>query len=243
MSKITQGPAVSPHGLMKTSDNSRVAATPGSVFTTDDGRSLKYVLAGAVDLATGVLVQSSAVVANHQNLQETAPAAIGAFAITVTLGATSATLGQYSQGFLEVSTGTGAGQRLKIATNAASALSTTCLITLEDPFVIATDSSSRFNLIANPYLNVVVNPTTNTAAPIGTTVAPIPAGTYGYIQTGGLATVVFDAVGTTAVAKDVMPSTTVAGALSVNTGVATTVGYTANAVLASQYGSVYLQLP
>jgi len=244
MSRISQGPAVSPHGLFNTTDNNRVAAASGNDFKTDDGRDLAYVFAGAVDIPIGVAVQSSPLVAAHQNLTGTTQA-VGDKTITVTLGATAATLNQYANGFLEVRTGTGAGQRLKIASNPAASLSTTMVVTLEDAFVAATGTSSRFNLIADPYNGVVINPTSATAAPIGVTVTSIPAGNGGYIQTSGLSTVLFDAVGSTAAALQVTTSTTVAGAftaLDTTSDSTPMLGFTANAVAASQYGSVYLQL-
>jgi hypothetical protein len=241
MSNISQGPAVAPHGLMKTSNNSNVAATPGSNFFTADGRSFKYVLAGAVDLPEAVLVQSPAIVVNHQGLTGTSQK-IGDSTITVTLGATLATSGQYSAGFLEVSTGTGAGQRLKITSNTAAALSTTSIITLEDSFVSAVDGTSRFNLIADLYSNVVINPIASTGAVVGATVAPIPAGQYGYVQIGGPATILNDADATIAVSTSVTPSATLAGAVEAQAGVTSSVGFAINAIVASQYGSVYLQL-
>lgn len=242
MSKIVQYVSVAPHDLLKTSNNSNVAATPGSAFKTDDGRTFKYVLAGAVDLPTGVLVQSPALVANHQGLVGTTQA-VGDTVITVTLGATAATLGEYSNGFLEVVTGTGAGQRLKIVSNAAAALSTTCLITLQDAFVLATDGTSRFNLVIDQYSNVIINPTTPTGSVLGSTVCPIPAGSYGYVQTGGIATVKYDAVGTTAINHAVTTSTTVAGTLTIISSTFCPIGFATEATLASTYGATYLMLP
>lgn len=243
MSKIVQYVSVAPHDLLQTSNNSNVAATPGSAFKTDDGRTFKYVLAGAVDLATGVAVQSPINVSAHQNIAASTQA-IGDKVVTVTLGATAATQGEYNGGFLEVISGTGAGQRLKIATNAAAALSTTMLITLEDGFVLATSSTdTKVNLILNPYVSVILNPTTETGAVLGVTVCPIPATTYGYVQTGGLATVKFDAVGSTTIGNSVESSGTVAGSFTLATSTNAVVGFSAETIAASTYGSVYLQLP
>lgn len=242
MSKIVQYTSVAPHDLLQVSNNSNVAATPGSAFKTDDGRTFKYVLAGAVNIPSGVAVQSPATIAAHQGLSGTAQSA-GDKVVTVTLGATAATQNEYGQGFIETISGTGAGQKLKIATNAQANASTTCLITLEDAFVSAVDSTTVYNLILNPYTNVIINPTSATGSILGTTIVPIPAGDYGYIQTGGEGTVLFDAVGSTSLGNAVSPSTTVAGALTLNSGTKPVIGFSAETISASTYGNVYLQLP
>lgn len=245
MSKITQGPAVAPHGLLNVSNNSNVAATPGSFFQTPDGRSLVYVLAGASDLPAGVLVQSPALVANDQGLGGTNQKIGDTTILLTTVGAIAA--GYYSNGFLEVTSGTGAGQRLKITYNPVALASSTVLVTLEDPFFLAVDNTSVFNLVADAYSNVVINPTTETASPIGSTLCVIPAGEYGYIQKGGNATVLFDAVGSTTKGLDIKPSTTVAGAVTANittttVALSTSIGFAVNTTAASHYGTAYLQL-
>jgi hypothetical protein len=200
----------------------------GVEFNTSDGRKVVIVQNGAVALVAGVLVQSPATIgANHTGLT-LSTAAIGATTITATLGATAVTANQYAGGLLVVSAGTGIGQTLRIASHPAAALSTAVVLTLEDPLSVATltsDSKGSLTLpqfgskngVAFTTSGVIINPTTATGRVIGVTISPIPASTattlsYGFIQTKGAVAVLNDTG--TAIGLDVMPSSSVAGAVT-----------------------------
>src|SRR5262245_8874353 len=101
------------------------------------GNGYRWVQAGAVALVPARLCQAPAQVANHQNLT-VATAVAGATSITVTLGATAATANQYAGGWVTISAGTGAGQRLLIGSHPAANASATLVLTLSDPTVSAT---------------------------------------------------------------------------------------------------------
>lgn len=150
----------------------------GSKWATSDGRVLSLVSNAAVALVPGVLVQSSAEVTAHEKLTVAAAAVVGATTVTLTNGATVANLNQYAGGYLIIASGSSIlGQTLKIATSSATAASGTITLTLEDPVQIALTVSCTGTLIANPFRNVIINPTTATASPVGVTIYPIPAST------------------------------------------------------------------
>lgn len=210
-----------------TSSDASLATLVGARFQSDNGREFVLVQNGGTALTAGKLIQSPASIgANHTGLT-CATAAIGATQITVTLGATAVTANQYQGGYAVVSAGTGIGQTLKIASHPAAALSSTVVLTLEDPLSVATAvADSKVSLTLNPYgssngatyatSGVVVSPTTATGTTIGVTVYPIPATTstvlsYGFIQTKGLVACLNDSG--TAIGLDVMPSSSVAGAV------------------------------
>jgi hypothetical protein len=211
-----------------TSTDASLATLVGAKFLAADGREFVIVQNGGTALVSGVLVQSPASIgANHTGLT-CATAAIGATQITVTLGGTAVTANQYAGGYAVVSAGTGKGQTLRIASHPAQATTSgTVVLTLEDALSVATAvADSKVSLTLNPYgssngatyatSGVVVSPTTATGATIGATIYPIPATSttvlsYGYIQTKGPVAVLNDSG--TAIGLDVMPSSSVAGAV------------------------------
>jgi hypothetical protein len=230
MSRLTQYPAVGAIDLFQVIDpttttsanyDSKAPTYIGEKFVSSDGREFVLVSAGAVALATGKLMQSAALITNHQNMT-TSTASAGATSVTVTLGATAVTANQYAGGFVTFNAGTGAGQTLRIASHPAAALSTTCVLTLEDPIVTATATAdTKSSLAPNPYAGIVVHPTVSTNSPAGVTLYGIAAGLIGLIQTKGQIACLNDA-GTT-IGLGVAPSTNTAGAVM-------TVGATTNQV-------------
>lgn len=210
-----------------TSNDTSLATLVGSKYDTSDGRTFALIQNGGTALVSGVLVQGPvAIGANHTGLT-LSTAAIGATQITATLGATAVTANQYQGGFLVISAGTGIGQTLRIASHPAAALSTTVVLTLEDPLKVATATSdSKGTLVLPQYGSAngadvrtsgcVVCPTTLTGPIIGVTVSPIPASTatvpsYGFIQTQGPVACLNDA--NTSIGLDLMHSTNTPGAV------------------------------
>ncbi len=215
------------NGGITTTDAS-LGTLVGAKFRADDDRVFALVQNGATALVSGVLVQSPASIgANHTGLT-LSTVAIGATQITATLGGTAVTANQYAGGFLAISAGTGIGQTLKIASHPAqTSTSGTVVLTLEDPLSVATltsDSKGSLTLpqygsangVAVTTSGVVVSPTVATGRTIGATIYPIPASTstvptYGFIITNGPVAVLNDS--STAIGLDVMPSSSVAGAV------------------------------
>ncbi len=211
MSRITNKGATSPLGLFKTETDPSFSTFAGERFDLSDGREVVLVQAAAVALASGVLVQAPAIVDNHQNLAVVANTAVGATQVTVTLGATLASTNQYQGGFAVVNAGPGIGQTLKVSSNPAAALSTNVILTLEDSVAVALTTSSKISLIANPYIGAVINPTTPTNTPIGVTLYPIAASTYGYLISKGPTSALAD--GAVTVGSAISPSNATAGAV------------------------------
>ena len=206
-----------------------------------DGREFRYVQAGGTALAIGTLQQSSAEIANHQNLTPTAATVAGATSITVTLGNTLATANQYLGGWVLVTTGAGAGYQYQIAGNPAAIASATLVLSLVDPIQVATNTSTtKIDLIANPYSGVIINPATASSAPVGVAIYPVTASYYGWVQTRGVSNVLADGaitVGTTLVA-----SNGTAGAVEPFAGVQAIVGLAVTDIDTTQYGAVSLLL-
>lgn len=234
----------------------------GQKFAVNDGREVSLVSNGAVALVSGVVVQGQAITANHQNLTvavpTTAPATVGTFVVSVTLGATKLNTQQYQGGYAIVNAGTGIGQTLRIASNsnaAASAAGT--LITVEDPIQVTLDATSRVCLIPSPYSFVVVNPTTATNTVAGVTLYPVAASTlptfdgttgkitaagtlqYAFITTKGVTSVLSD-VTAPGVGQGVAPSTTTAGSIASQSTFATSIGRTVQAAVSAEARTVFV---
>lgn len=184
----------------------------GSKAYTKDGRVFRYAQAGASDLVAGNVQQSAAPIANH--LANTPPAvAAGAYSFTYTPGATAGAANLYAEGYLQVDTTPGNGYTYQVAGHAAITSSTAFTLNLVDPIQVALTTSSRVGLVHNPYKNVIVNPTTATAAVAGVAPYIITATQYGWIQTWGPCSTLIN--GTPGVGIGVVVSATTAGAVDV----------------------------
>lgn len=228
MSRLTQKGATGPLSLFQTSSET-IATAPfsysstfaGERFDSADGREFVLVQNSTVALSAGKMVQSPAVIANHQDLAVTAFTAASSSTglpayVTVTLGATAVTVNQYAGGYLLVNSSTGAGQTLKIASHAAANASASLVVYLEDAPLTALTTSSKVCLSLNPYTNVIVNPATPTGKVIGAALYAIAASTsstnvFGLVQTKGPIAVLND--GALTIGSAISPSNVVAGAV------------------------------
>jgi hypothetical protein len=182
----------------------------GERLVTPDGRVFRYAKAGASDLVAGNWIQSPAQVANHQNIS-VAAAAIGATSITVTLGATLASLNQYAGGQAVVTITPGLGQAINIQGHPAAASAATLVLTLSEPLRVALTTDTRIDLIPNPYNGVIQTPvTTLTGVCVGVATYIIAATEYGWLQRSGPAGALI--AGTPAVGLAIVVPGTAAGA-------------------------------
>jgi len=222
-----------------TSNTSTALHNLGERAVTPDGRVFRYCKAGATALVPGKLQQAPAEVTNHQDLTPAA-AAIGATSVTVTLGATAATANQYAGGWLMVTVTPGQGYQYKIKSHPAADASATLALALEDAIVVALTTSSRCDLVLNPYSGVIVNPTTASSTPVGVAVTAITAAQFGWLQVGGVANVLAD--GTVTVGTALVASNATAGAVEALTGVQAPVGIAVTGIASTEYGAVRLLL-
>lgn len=211
----------------------------GEKILSSDGRAFRYAKAGAVTLVSGTLLQAPIEVTAHQNLTPTAAAA-GATSVTVALGATAATANQYAGGYVVVTVTPDLGQMYLISSHPAAALSTSLTLQLSDPIVTAWTTATRVDLVANQYNGVLINPTTATSDPVGVALTAITAGNFGWVQTGGLASILAD--GTITVGTSVDASNGVAGAVEahVSGGVQAVVGNAASGIATTENGPIRL---
>ena len=202
-------------------------------------RSFRYVLAGGTSLVQGKLQQAPA---ENTAFQDMAPAAaaIGATSVTLTPGASTATANQYADGWLVVTITPGEGYIYQISSHAAISSSTAFVANLKDAIQVALTTSSRLDMVSNPYKNVIVNPSTATSAPVGAAVFPVTNAQFGWIQDGGPASVLAD--GTVTVGTGVVASNATAGAVEALTGVQAPVGTAMTGGASTEYCAIDLDL-
>ncbi len=188
----------------------------GELLVDQYGRKFRYAQAGAVALVTGHLLQEPAEDTNYRSMVVNAASAIGSFEISVTLGGTAVTANQFEYGDLVVESGTGIGQIFKILKHTVQTSTTgSVTFTVDRPVKVAlVASDSQVSVRKSSYDGVIDWPTTPTGAPVGVAIVAIPIGEYGWIQSGGDATVLFDNTDNSAAdAEGIVPSTTVAGSV------------------------------
>lgn len=223
MSRITQRGATGPlsiqaNGTFQTSTDASLATLVGSRWDLSDGREVRLVsVASGTTVTPGLLYQSAALVANHQNIAVTAYQAYSANGnvppkVTVTLGATAATANQYAGGFLIVNDNAGEGQTLKIASHPAADSAASLVITLEDGPTTAITTASEVSLVPADGSAVIINPTTATGAIAGASLYNMAASTYGFLVTRGV-TALLNADAAITIGSAVSPSNATAGAV------------------------------
>jgi hypothetical protein len=214
----------------------------GAVGFSSDGRKFRYVKFGGT-LIAGNLLQAPAENTGEQGLAVAAAAAIDALNVSVTCGGTVAA-NLFADGYLVVTTTDGNGIYYKIKSHPALASATAATFELYDPLVVALTTSSKVDLVMNPYKNVIQNPTSASAAPVGVAVIAGTSAYYGWIQTGGPACVL--AQGTLTVGAPCVASNATAGAIEVaandSTEAQVTVGTALTGVATTENGILNLAL-
>ena len=168
----------------------------GTRLILPDGRIFKYgAMSSAAAIGAGQVCQTAATEANHDmDLVITAAAAVGAKAISLTLGATAAAEDLYAEGYVGINDGAGEGHVYKIRQHDEIGSGGSGTINLEDGDTIseAITTASLAALHLNPYKDVIIYPTTSTGFCVGVAASEIAASSYGWFQTWGLAKVLCD---------------------------------------------------
>jgi hypothetical protein len=231
-----------------TSTTADYGAVVGTRMVLPDGRVFRYAFSnGAAGAGTGV--QSSIAIANHDNNEDVAAAAaVGATSVSLTLGATLATADQYANGYVIFNTAAGEGHLYRVRTHAAVASDGTGTFYLEDGDSIreALTTSSKFGLVANPYMHVIPSPGgAQTGRTVGFCPAEVADNSYFWVQTWGEGACLAD--GTLVIFRPVRMSDGTAGAVeeysSQTDAEEQVVGFATNVVAASgHYQFVFLQI-
>ena len=177
-----------------------------------DGRVFRKAKAGSVALSVGKLVSSAAREPQHANLSVQATRAAEDGFLTVTLSDVAVTLNEYENGLVYVNDGTQQGHVYRIVSHAAAAAGAILSIGLHTRLITALGTSDQVTLMKNTYDGVAVSQALRTERAAGVPPQDITANFFFWAQTFGPVPVLQD--GTLYEFRDVMPSTTVHGAVS-----------------------------
>ncbi len=205
--QLTGHPAVVSQNLYDIAETAG-QQTLGDLARTNDGRTFRYAQAGGVTLVPGNLLQAPAETTAHEVLS-VAAAALGTNVVTTTSTVTL-TANQYAFGYLHVVVTPDIGRIYPIQSHPA-VTSAVVSIVLNSPIDVALTTASKVSLVMNPYFGVIQNPTTATSAPVGVAINGLTNANYGWIQVGGVASVLCDTTGT--VGTSAVASTGTAGAV------------------------------
>lgn len=192
-----------------TTDNAQAHNIGERVYDAD--RIFRYAVAGEA-LAAGYMTTEPT---GNTNLSTMAviSGALGAKVINFTNAATTTTAGYFDEGYVCVSYGTGIGQTYKIERMAALVSGASSYVYLFDPIKVALDTTSKIDIVANPW-NRVLHTATATLHPTGVPLRAVTAaGDYCWLQTRGVCAVFSD--GTIAAGTKAESDGSVAGAIDV----------------------------
>jgi hypothetical protein len=160
----------------------------GYKLELEDGRIFRYCKAGAVALVAGCMSGSPLVATERDDTVNGAVAiSVGATSFTQTAVGTI-TANQFQDGMACFVDDTGEGLQYKIKSNTAAAAAAETTVTLYDPIVTATGTTTSCILVVSPYTGLIITPDDVIKA-MGVPTIPVTALYYFWSQTGGLATV------------------------------------------------------
>ena len=227
--------------------NSSTQTMPiGSYMETPDGRGFRYAKIGAVDTVPGKVyaasVWTTSTLAPVGGLGLAASAA-GATTITLTDSLTI-TANQLAGGYVFINITPGQGYTYSIASNTAVSGATGCVLTLNDPIVVALTTASKATLLKHPYDQVIVSPGgASTGQPVGIPNSIITAAYFGWIQTYGVANVLAGVA--TSISLPGVPvtvSASTAGSVIVATAILPTIGWAMQLMTATEYDAIFLTI-
>lgn len=242
MSVIKANLAVAPQELFTSS--STQGTDLGGLATSGDGRYFRYFLNGAVTVVPGKVYQGPAQDATNQSPAgglAVAASAIGSTTVTLT-GSLTLTANVLAGSFMSVAITPGQGYTYKVKSNTAVTAAANCVVTLEDPIIVALTTSSKVVFQQNPYNGCVVAPATLTAAPAGVGIYGVVNAQYGWIQTHGpVGCLVTGTLGSAGLAVGVLVGGTI-GSLAPCIAGTPVLGYTMGICATTEYDMVFLQI-
>lgn len=185
MSQIKANLQISPQDVFTSSATQ--GTDLGAYATTGDSRGFRYGLMGGVTAVPGKVYQGPAQDTTNQNPSgglAIAAAAIGATQVTLT-GSLTLAANLLAGGFMSVAVTPGQGYTYKVKGNTVVSAAANCVVTLEDPILVALTTSSKVVFQLNPYNGVIVAPATMTSSITGVPVYPVTNAQYGWLQTHG----------------------------------------------------------
>lgn len=164
----------------------------GTKYVTEDDKTYRYAKAGASNLAVAELMVNPDVDTNVVNKTVAATYAVGATQVLVNVAGT-VVQDAYQDGTFTISDATGEGVNYRVVGNTGVTGSGTVTVSLATPLTLAlTVSVSEYTLTKNPWDAVVVSATDQADMAVGVPNVAIASGEYGWLQTRGQCSVLWD---------------------------------------------------
>ena len=196
MSSLSGSPVV--YGIDTKSTEATSSHQLGTIGITADGRVFRYAQAAGVTIAVGKLCIAQDITTNHEDLVVNT-ASVGDTTLDITLGGTAVTASEYEEGYVVVTDATGEGEVYKM--KAAPAQSNTTGVftpTLEEKIRVAFEAATTVTLVRNKFRDILISDGTLADLPVGVTPTSLTANEFGWVQTGGFASILVDTNDTTA---------------------------------------------
>lgn len=214
----------------------------GEYVVTNDGRGYRYCKAGGTALVVGKIQQAKAEDTSNEQEVTIVNAAVGDLTIVSSDSVTLA-LNLLAGGFLIVSEGTlGVGQTYKLKGNTAASAAVVTF-NLDEPVRVATTGTAKVDVKVNPYMSVIVAPTTQTSCIVGAAQYAIPASEFGWLQTRGPCAIL--AQGTIVVGDGLVPANTTTTGTVVSRADASleaSIGYALHGAASTDYCLAFLTI-
>ncbi len=234
-------PQVVPQGIWE--ENSAAQMHVGAYCETADGRGFRYCKNGAVATVAGKVYQSSALDAT--NLQPSgglgvAAQSIGDLQVTISTSITL-TANQLDGGYMSVNVTPGQGYLYRIATNTVVSSAASAVITLRDPLQVALTTGSKVIVTPHPYSGIVIDPGTPTGVIVGVAHRVLTIAYFGWIQTHGVASVLFTGTGVAGKTVGTLSSGT-SGSIAPAIAATNIGGYHVATGITTEYSLIYLTI-
>jgi hypothetical protein len=152
----------------------------------------RYMRAGAVALAPGKIVINPDVNSDAIDKTVARTYAVGAKSIVVDVAGTIV-LDAYAEGTFTVNDATGEGQTYRVVGNTGVTGAGEITVNLAEPITVAlTKDVSEYCLAANDYNGVLISIADQADVVMGVPTVTVTAAYYGWIQTGGVCSVLAD---------------------------------------------------
>jgi hypothetical protein len=163
----------------------------GQQLVTADGRKFRFMLNGASTLTIGNVIGNAAIISTDRDLTAAA-GLVGDRSVTFTHGAATTAINYFSEGFAVISVTPGLADTYRIANHEALGSGTSGVVNFAAGHALrrVLSTSSKVDLVANPYASMVVVAATILQTPLGVAVSALTAGQFGWVQSAGVCGVI-----------------------------------------------------
>lgn len=164
----------------------------GTKYEDEFGNIYRYIKNAAVELAPGKIIVNADSDSDATNVTVARTYAAGAKEIIIDAGNAIAA-DAFADGTLTVNDATGEGVTVVVAGNTVTTGAAEMTVTLKQPIPVAlTIDVSQVTLQKNPWDEPVISIADQADMPVGVPNVTIPASYYGWVQTRGTCSVLFD---------------------------------------------------